>query len=241
MTKENVYDRPDWHALVRTIRDRPDDDLPRLVAADWLDEHGEEDRARLLRFGVENRGYSCTVRCGNTPCLTLGLGREAYDLISNCYAVELGPPGVDYTVEIGSMSAVRCPWAWWAEHGDDVCLREPILSVELTTWPRVSSFHRDILNTVEFWIDEYVPRRVRLELTELDLSAVADFAMGGYLGAALAKLLAAPWPDIPVDNWTLPARHIFLSQLLNGHFGPYRFGRYGPELVTANPTTSDAG
>jgi uncharacterized protein (TIGR02996 family) len=36
-------------ALLRAIADRPDDDLPRLVYADWLDEHGQPDRAEFIR------------------------------------------------------------------------------------------------------------------------------------------------------------------------------------------------
>lgn len=35
----SVYDHPDYLALYRTVLERPHDDLPRLVLADWLDEH----------------------------------------------------------------------------------------------------------------------------------------------------------------------------------------------------------
>jgi uncharacterized protein (TIGR02996 family) len=43
-------------ALLRALVDSPDEDAPRLVYADWLDEHGEEaDRARaaFIRLQVE--------------------------------------------------------------------------------------------------------------------------------------------------------------------------------------------
>jgi uncharacterized protein (TIGR02996 family) len=39
----------DEAAFLRTIRDHPDDDSPRLVFADWLEEHGETWRAEFLR------------------------------------------------------------------------------------------------------------------------------------------------------------------------------------------------
>lgn len=39
-------------ALLRAICDNPDDDTPRLVFADWLQEHGEEDRAEFIRLQV---------------------------------------------------------------------------------------------------------------------------------------------------------------------------------------------
>ncbi|HUR55317.1 MAG TPA: TIGR02996 domain-containing protein [Gemmataceae bacterium] len=40
-------------ALIRAIRDTPDDDLPRLALADWLDEHDLPERAEFLRAQVE--------------------------------------------------------------------------------------------------------------------------------------------------------------------------------------------
>ena len=40
-------------ALLRAIRDTPDDDLPRLALADWLDENGVPERAEFLRVQVE--------------------------------------------------------------------------------------------------------------------------------------------------------------------------------------------
>src|SRR4051794_586533 len=40
-------------ALWAAIRANPDDDTPRLVYADWLQEHGDEDRAELIRVQCE--------------------------------------------------------------------------------------------------------------------------------------------------------------------------------------------
>jgi uncharacterized protein (TIGR02996 family) len=40
----------DRTAFVRAIAARPVDDLPRLVFADWLDEHGDPDRAEFIRL-----------------------------------------------------------------------------------------------------------------------------------------------------------------------------------------------
>jgi uncharacterized protein (TIGR02996 family) len=39
-------------ALLRAICDNPDDDTPRLVFADWLQEQGVEDRAEFIRLQV---------------------------------------------------------------------------------------------------------------------------------------------------------------------------------------------
>src|SRR5262245_33263181 len=40
----------DRHALLRAIAQAPDDDVVRLVFADWLDDHGEADRAAFIRL-----------------------------------------------------------------------------------------------------------------------------------------------------------------------------------------------
>jgi uncharacterized protein (TIGR02996 family) len=39
-------------ALLREVLEAPDDDTPRLVLADWLEEHGEPDRAGFIRVQV---------------------------------------------------------------------------------------------------------------------------------------------------------------------------------------------
>jgi len=39
----------DLHALIRACKAEPEDDAPRLILADWLDEHGEEERATFIR------------------------------------------------------------------------------------------------------------------------------------------------------------------------------------------------
>jgi uncharacterized protein (TIGR02996 family) len=43
---------PGYEPFQRVICENPDDDTARLVYADWLDEHGDPDRAELIRIGV---------------------------------------------------------------------------------------------------------------------------------------------------------------------------------------------
>src|SRR5262245_19085775 len=42
----------DQAAFIRAIQDQPVDPVPRLVFADWLDEHGRRDEAAWLRADV---------------------------------------------------------------------------------------------------------------------------------------------------------------------------------------------
>lgn len=50
-TEEAMTDRD---ALLRSILEHPQEDLPRLVYADWLDEAGEAERAEFLRCQVSS-------------------------------------------------------------------------------------------------------------------------------------------------------------------------------------------
>ena len=45
--------RTEEAALLRAVLGRPDDDVPRLVLADWLDEHGQPERAEFVRVQCE--------------------------------------------------------------------------------------------------------------------------------------------------------------------------------------------
>ena len=45
----SVYETPEWAAWLASIREMPDDDNRRLIAADFLEENGEGERAELIR------------------------------------------------------------------------------------------------------------------------------------------------------------------------------------------------
>jgi uncharacterized protein (TIGR02996 family) len=57
---------PQYQALLAAVVAAPDDDLPRLIAADWLDERGFTERAELIRTQValERAGF-CRDECRN--------------------------------------------------------------------------------------------------------------------------------------------------------------------------------
>ena len=44
----------DGDALRRVILAEPDDDTPRLIYADWLEEHGDPNRADFIRVQIEH-------------------------------------------------------------------------------------------------------------------------------------------------------------------------------------------
>lgn len=79
---------PDALALLRTILTHPDDDAPRLVYADWLEEHGEPERAAFVRAQIElakvGPDWDTEPECGHTGFIDgkhVGGGEVVVDLI----------------------------------------------------------------------------------------------------------------------------------------------------------------
>ena len=65
----------DRDALLAAVRAAPDDDLPRLVYADWCEDHGDPDRAAFVRLQVERdraEPYSPTWRAAAERAQQLG-------------------------------------------------------------------------------------------------------------------------------------------------------------------------
>ena len=87
----------DAAALLAAIRQAPDDDAPRLVYADWLDEHGQPERAEFIRV-------QCALARNPTPALRR---REAELLAEHhdAFAGHLAAPGLRFRFERGFIVA----------------------------------------------------------------------------------------------------------------------------------------
>lgn len=51
--RRRILASSDYVGIIRAVCESPGDDLPRLVAADWLEENGQPNRARLIRCQLE--------------------------------------------------------------------------------------------------------------------------------------------------------------------------------------------
>jgi uncharacterized protein (TIGR02996 family) len=152
-------DHPDWAALRAAVVADPDDDTTRLVAADFLQENGDPDRAAFVRAQVElarveaaGGGKSLAadeLRAKERAFLgPLAMHRvwwamaECPELVRAEFAagrLEVAAGGVDgLTWRRGFVEEVRCPAAVWLRHGPAVRQRNPVAGVHLSGCGRVT-------------------------------------------------------------------------------------------------------
>jgi uncharacterized protein (TIGR02996 family) len=144
---------PEWEHLLQAVVANPDDDLPRLVAADWLEEHGEPERAEFIRIQIERARsdqpeYAWREKALlNNPLfgplwaleacphlVTLQFGAE-----SGSQLRAVGVNGVErITFRRGFPVAVNCHAEEWLNDGYKVLPRQPIETVSLTRCDAVS-------------------------------------------------------------------------------------------------------
>ena len=114
----------DWLALLRTIRTYPHDTLPRLVAADWLEENGHPERAEFIRLDCEPGGigyadahrlwhrYNAERWCGDLYAAGLvTVSPAVWDpaVWDHAYQDRAGRAAI----RNGFVEEVRCPLGWW--------------------------------------------------------------------------------------------------------------------------------
>ena len=145
------YEHPDWEAFLRAVVASPDDDLPRLVAADWLDEQGESLRAEFIRIQME------LVRSVLSEERADGLRQRERELLQHptggpLWALESCPNVVRMNfhypmnslggLELAEMHRVQfrrgfphaliCPANDWMHYGVGIVPRQPLEKLTLT-------------------------------------------------------------------------------------------------------------
>lgn len=151
-------------AFLSAILAAPDDDVPRLLLADWLDENGDAARAAFIRVQCElARLPACpttSVDGGFAPnpcqCQWHTLHRRAKVLVEakadggNHWnwqdwaapaATLLTPFGMpwthaNYIFRRGFVEEIACSWEDWTRHAAAILAATPLRQVRLTTPPR---------------------------------------------------------------------------------------------------------
>jgi uncharacterized protein (TIGR02996 family) len=155
---------PDWESLLRAVAAAPADDVPRLVAADWLNEHAQPERAEFIRIQVELARLEAAGDWASAAAETLRRKERTYlgpmathralwaleacpQLVRVTFQDEGGPPlesmrvaGAErLTFHRGFVQSVTCPAADWLRHGAEVRARQPIRGVRLTDCERLTA------------------------------------------------------------------------------------------------------
>jgi uncharacterized protein (TIGR02996 family) len=122
----------DREALLRAILENPADDVARLVLADWLQEHGEEDRAGFLReadrheFQFEG-GWQYYRGCGLLSPHVAMLYSELVAADADSWGA-----GAQATFRGPFMERVSMTTEAFVKHAPSVFSQHPIMKVRLT-------------------------------------------------------------------------------------------------------------
>lgn len=155
--------------LLRTIIEFPDDDTPRLVFADWLDEHGDPERAEFIRVQCELARLQRDAKVIQPSEATVFLPpaeRRAKELYVREMGLLLEKTGSmkfrwdewklkdcgdwqnllhesQYKTGIkfvrGFVEAIACTWADWLANHEQILKQTPLKNVNLTTVGPIAS------------------------------------------------------------------------------------------------------
>jgi uncharacterized protein (TIGR02996 family) len=156
---------PEYRALLASVLAAPADDAPRLVLADWLDENGRPERAKLVRAGIAvatAKRPGCCDRVGNTfvtdpapkivpcDCEWADLYRSETEAWAAWDALGELPLPFDFLsrhpagrydspcfFRRGFIESVTLPAEDWLAHADRILAEHPVTSVRLTAIPEV--------------------------------------------------------------------------------------------------------
>jgi uncharacterized protein (TIGR02996 family) len=223
----------DRDAFLRAIWESPDDDSPRLVFADWLDEHGEPDRAELIRAQCHLERLP-----GTSPDLADAARRAAEALArfrSSPRFVEPGPWATDYLYRRGFVEVIHCDAVDWFQRGEAFRLGEPVreLSLRVVGGAAVPALSPSLagLDSLTLTLQRPLSGREALALVESPhLAGLRELILrrsGGeqWFGEPAARSLARPR-----GLWRL-RRLDLCGQLVTSESAARLRRRFGPGLV----------
>ena len=160
----SAYDRPEWLAFLRAILAEPGEDVHRLVAADWLEEHGEPERAEFIRASVGEEKLTHAAGAGGCRRCKLErvvcrwierAGKEGVANLLGCDASTMwyGRRVIVYRPESnafatrfarGFIEHITCTAADWLAHADSLvwCPEQTVGCPECVTDPPVGWYHK---------------------------------------------------------------------------------------------------
>ncbi len=164
--------------FLQDILEHPDDDVPRLIYSDWLEENGQEDRAEFIRVQVELWRRRDEYKVNNwhgkerTRAYNALQVRERmlHERVLDWWGDEIpkGDPRQLYNNEIvigshrpppitrvyfrrGFIASVDCVLSVWQEYGRKLATRHPIERVLAKDLPMQISRDRHNGKPIEIW------------------------------------------------------------------------------------------
>ncbi|WP_171470085.1 TIGR02996 domain-containing protein [Frigoriglobus tundricola] len=234
----------DGEALLSVILAQPDEDVPRLVYADWLDENGtESDRARaeFVRVQVALAGVGPTELVPWNQPVVAQRGREKLLLAAHGanWLAPLRAPGGPLQSEAthgqfrrGFVEVVWMPAAWFAVRADVLFARVPVRELRVTRATAeelaalVAHGHFPRLRSLEL-SDQRLGDSVALVLTRQP--AVAALTRLRLRGCGLTDAGACRLADADFD-WPLRELDVSLNSLSPYGVAALR-ARFGEAIV----------
>ncbi|MFO0845576.1 MAG: TIGR02996 domain-containing protein [Gemmataceae bacterium] len=207
-------------AFLAAIRDEPDEDLPRLAYADWLDEHGQAERAEFIRVQVE---LSHGVRDAG---VSAGLLRRQRELLAGRREEWLGPlkrlaPGAVF--ERGFVCHVSMTAEKFLANAPKILAAHPITRLHFTQ----SADHLGALTRCQ-----RLEGMRLLDLTANGLAEVAGPLLGGCPYVSRLRSLVLFGNTLQPNGVRALAASPYLSELTSLDLAGNDMGDYGVSAFT---------
>ncbi len=163
---------PDADAFLRAIIENPDDDTPRLVYADWLDENGDPERAEFIRVQIAME------RDRDEPHVRQARAARERELLNRCGRTWVppaaGPAGTAF--RRGFVERIHTEARTFVAEADELFRRFPVRHVQLFWGADPPHERARLMQTVAG-----IPHLARLRSLDLD---------DGYIGSDGIRALA---------------------------------------------------
>ena len=179
-------------AFLDAIIAEPEDDALRLIYADWIDDRGESERAKLIRVQIE-LDQSQYKRCS---CIPLRHVRCNHCVLSDreshlLETVPISDESLRYWNPIwkpawlrGFVCSIRMDWSDWNARADQITRQHPVEEVRLLTMPVLAE---------DYAVPGVSPQKYWLEgRSTIDI----DTWIARTRREALIQLLKLNWPTI---------------------------------------------
>jgi uncharacterized protein (TIGR02996 family) len=206
-------------ALLAAVIAHPDEDTPRLMYADWLQEYGDDaDRARAEFVRVQVELARILVSAAGLPDVETDLAarahysrvvvlsrrvRELWNANWHVWCFEL-PPGFrpilpDVALGMfrrGFVEHVTCDGDDWVTHADAILASHPVRAVTLTSWPAMTFGGSRFAGG--WCLSEY-----RVAGRDVVARVPESSQIGTGMGVVVYRAaLSARWPQVPPEGWT---------------------------------------